>query len=184
MTSEEKLAQVFSTNFPSPNFDRLLISGNNHLKIIKAGVFGNATFKNLSVVYGILEEVEVGALSGSYLTSPSMSFFTNHIANFPFEGVDHFVQLEDLSLGYNNLIHFPHIASASLVNFDLQMTPFSDVILPATAFRLMPALESIDLVAADIQDIASGIAPGISALMFSDMFLSLASIYEAVMFYS
>lgn len=152
--SEEQLANIFSSSFPSPNFHSLTITHNENLKFLKAGVFGNNTFEEFVFNYNLLEVVEVGALSASYSSATDMSFNDNEIATFPFEEVEHFTQLKRLSAHFNHITSFTPLFSQSLLFLDLTLNPIDSV--SPTAFKGCPSLQEIRMMSAGLTDLASG----------------------------
>ncbi|CAL4094512.1 unnamed protein product [Meganyctiphanes norvegica] len=150
---EDELAQVFSS-LPSLNFDSLVMSENRNVKILKAGVFGSVTFKELSFTWGVLEEVEAGALDGSMKTATSMEFDANHISIFPFETIEGFTNLTYLSLVRNDIAVFPIISSQSLTALIMVWNPLGN--FPADAFENLPSLSFIELGYTDVVSIEPG----------------------------
>ncbi|CAL4094515.1 unnamed protein product [Meganyctiphanes norvegica] len=158
---EDELAQVFAS-LPSLNFDSLVMSENRNVKILKAGVFGNVTFKELSFTLGVLEEVEAGALDGSMNTATTIEFDANDISIFPFETIEGFTNLRYLSLEKNSIAVFPRISSQSLNYLSLIWNPTGN--FPADAFENLPSLIIVELGLSDVVSIEAGAFSNLSEL--------------------
>ena len=67
--SENQLAGVFGAlNTTFNQLYEFKMENNQHIRVLRNGVFGSATFRKITVSSYILTEVQEGALSGSYNT--------------------------------------------------------------------------------------------------------------------
>ncbi|CAL4166241.1 unnamed protein product, partial [Meganyctiphanes norvegica] len=169
---EDELAQVF-TSLPSMNFDVLIMKYNQHVKVLKNGVFGQVTFKLFSLTWGVIEEIEPGVLDGSQDTALMMEFDTNYISIFPFESIDNFTNLIYLSLGANNITAFPILRSQSLTDLWLISNPMGNI--PADAFEHLPSLSTIQLGYCNITSIEPGHFSNLPKLLDLDLQYNLLS---------
>lgn len=152
--SEDQLAAVFASYLPFATFRRLIINSNQNLKALRPDSFGEANFEEFVVNFGVLEEVQAGALAGSFATATHLSFTWNNIASFPFQEIKSFTNLQSLLLGENNITATPHIESSSLEQFYLYSNPLGSV--PLDAFKDIPAVEDISLSDTGLHHVPAG----------------------------
>lgn len=153
--SDEQLAAVFSATFPSPNFNSLRIWGAESIRTLKSGVFGNVTFQEFSINFCInLEEIEEGALSGSYNMTSHLDFGFNNIKVFPFQELKLFYYLGSVTVRNNNITVFPELSSPTLDMFLINGNPLDA--MPVKAFSKSPMLSVIGLYQMDISDVIPG----------------------------
>ncbi|XP_069157497.1 oplophorus-luciferin 2-monooxygenase non-catalytic subunit-like [Procambarus clarkii] len=153
--NEEELAGVFNQNFSEFNFFSLIIKNNPHLKVLREGVLGNSAFKHIRIYDGVLEEVQVGALTASASTVTHLDFFKNNLTVFPFNDIPSFTQLQYLDLQYNNLQQLPEISSLTMETLYLSNNPLGSI--PLKAFANTPAISVIHLAETGIREITPGI---------------------------
>ncbi|XP_042216497.1 oplophorus-luciferin 2-monooxygenase non-catalytic subunit-like [Homarus americanus] len=152
--SEKQLASIMSQKFPFPGFYSLVIKNNDNLKVLRSGALGVNTFQEFHITDGALQEVEVGALSGSYSTTTILDFNNNYITSFPWERISSFISLETLSARSNFIALFPTLVSNSLAYLDLSNNPMGS--MPVTAFINTPALKEIYIREIGIYNLPSG----------------------------
>lgn len=152
--SEQQLMDVFASYIPFPIFRKLIIQNNPNLTVLKAGTFGESTFQEFHITSNELENVEMGALSGSFETGTKLFFSWNKITNFPFEEMLMFTNLESLQIGQNRIVGVPDIQSETLKQLYLNSNPLGSV--PITAFNKLPSIEDISLSDSGLHDISAG----------------------------
>ncbi|XP_042230737.1 oplophorus-luciferin 2-monooxygenase non-catalytic subunit-like [Homarus americanus] len=166
--SEDQLARIMNVSFPTPDFHRLTIYGNHNLKELRAGVLGEtATFQEIWMIFGALQEVEEGALANSYSTATDIMFTSNSIDKFCWNDISSFSNLHKLSLPSNNLAHITKMSSNSLHLLSLGKNDIRS--LPLTAFRAMPNLQKIFLPNAGIEEIIPDTFSGLHELSVVDL---------------
>ncbi|ROT75235.1 Oplophorus-luciferin 2-monooxygenase non-catalytic subunit [Penaeus vannamei] len=84
VASEDELARVFSSNLPFTKFHRLMIEGNQKLRILREGDLGPVSFAIIKITSGFLEEVQGGALAGSHTTADTIDLSGNPLSVWPF----------------------------------------------------------------------------------------------------
>lgn len=152
--SEEELAQAFSANFPSLNFNMLTIVNNTNLMVLRDGTFGNATFQVVHIRNGVLEEIEPNALSASFSTAHELMFTDNNITKFPFQILPMFTRLSIMNLNGNNLQEFPKIESKTLQWIELGFNPLGH--MPNNSFLKTPSLVLLHLPGVQLEEIIPG----------------------------
>lgn len=153
--SEEQLARVFTATIPFPNFRRLVISQNTHLKSLQRGALGRTSFREIYVMGSVLQEVQEGALNNSHATLTDIRIYSNNLADFPFQELPLFTSLLRLDLNHNDLAYFPVLQSDVLSYVDLGYNHISD--LPSEAFRNVSQVAEVHLTGNRIQEIHTGI---------------------------
>ncbi|XP_047472663.1 oplophorus-luciferin 2-monooxygenase non-catalytic subunit-like [Penaeus chinensis] len=164
VASEEQLARVFSATIPFPNFRRLVISQNTHLKSLQRGALGETSFREIFVIGSVLQEVQEGALSNSYTTLTDIRIYSNNLSEFPFQELPLFTALLRLDLNHNNLYNFPFLNSDVLTYIDLGFNHISE--LPSEGFRNLSQLAEVHLPGNRIQEIHTGTFAGYARLAF------------------
>jgi len=161
--SEEQLAQVFSARFPVTAFYALRISFNKNLKVLRKGVFGKVTFQQFWIHFGVLEEVEEGALAGSYDTADAIILQSNNISKFPFHELPMFSKLTSFTLLENQIVELPLLQTSDRV---WGLTFGHNLIshIPVNTFRGVPNLFSVNLDNNLIDEIQSGTLTGFPKL--------------------
>lgn len=154
VASEDELARVFSAHFPFHNFRNFTITGNDNVKVLRAGVLGENTFQGIHFTYGGLEEVEGKALSGSYSTATTMIFYHNKITTFLFHDIERFTRLTELHVNHNKISEWKPMVSRTLKRLHIGNNPFGSI--PYTAFSTMPSLQKIFFLNTHLQEISSG----------------------------
>ncbi|XP_071542312.1 oplophorus-luciferin 2-monooxygenase non-catalytic subunit-like [Panulirus ornatus] len=160
--SEDQLAQIMGSSFPNPNFRSLTIDGNDNLRVLGAGDLGNTTYTWLDIATSALEEIEEGALSGSYATISKIFLRRNKLTSFPWEDMSLMTHLSYLNLFGNNISGFSNLSSDTLKFLDLSHNPL--VTVEATAFSALPALMSISLANIGLTDVLPGTFVGLPNL--------------------
>ncbi|XP_042216928.1 oplophorus-luciferin 2-monooxygenase non-catalytic subunit-like [Homarus americanus] len=151
---EDDLARVFKANFPYPQFRRLTIKNNQHVKVLRKSDLGNITFEQFWITDGVLEEVEEGALSTSASTIVNLVFNFNNISSFPFLDLKDFPMLTSLDMRHNEIKGFPELYSETLGSLFLSVNPLGE--LPVHAFANTPSLVNIHLSQTRIPEIIPG----------------------------
>lgn len=162
--SEEQLARVFTATIPFPNFRRLVISQNTHLKSLQRGALGRTSFREIYVMGSVLQEVQEGALNNSHATLTDIRIYSNNLADFPFQELPLFTSLLRLDLNHNDLAYFPVLQSDVLSYVDLGYNHISD--LPSEAFRNVSQVAEVHLTGNRIQEIHTGTFAGYAKLAF------------------
>lgn len=152
--NEDVLMQVFSAFFPVTEFNELVIADNDYLSILPNGVFGDVSFRIVSIHGGVLEVIEEAALSSSFSTAERLMFYRNTISSFPFHVLSSFTNLKTLSLADNSLQELPDLSSATLEHLYLDNNPLGQV--AATTFANTPALSVIYLQETGLREIVPG----------------------------
>lgn len=152
--SEDQLAQVFSSNIPFPSFRKLLINRNQHLKVLRNGDLGPASFQIIEIMSGLLEEVQDGALSKSYSTATRIDLQLNRLSKFPFHEIPSFTSLTTLWLNLNSLSEFPILTSDSLTDIQIDGNFISEI--PLTGFQGVKNVNTISVALNDVTTIAPG----------------------------
>nr|XP_045596386.1 oplophorus-luciferin 2-monooxygenase non-catalytic subunit-like [Procambarus clarkii] len=155
VADENELAAVFQANFPSTNFRRLTIKANQNLKTLRSGDLGDASFQEIWITKGGLEEIQEGALSGSVSTVTYLVFNYNNISSFPFVDLETFTHVQSLDLRHNNIRGFPMLFSTTLETLYLSGNPLGE--LPPSAFSNTSALVDIHLSSANITQVTLGV---------------------------
>ncbi|XP_037793527.1 oplophorus-luciferin 2-monooxygenase non-catalytic subunit-like [Penaeus monodon] len=152
--SEDQLAQVFSSYIPFTHFHSLYISGNQHLKILRNGALGPASFEWIHITEGVLEEVQDEALSQSYPTASHINFQANNVSRFPFYELPLFTSLVHLQMQTNSLESFPVLNSDTLQEIVLNENLFGEI--PLDGFQGVKNLYSISVSANDVKILRPG----------------------------
>lgn len=114
VASEDELARVFSSNLPFTKFHLLMINGNQNLRVLREGDLGPASFEIIRIMFSVLEEVQDGALAGSYTTADAIVLIDNPLSVWPFHELPLFTSLSLLELYGGALIAIPALRSGSL----------------------------------------------------------------------
>ncbi|XP_047486213.1 oplophorus-luciferin 2-monooxygenase non-catalytic subunit-like [Penaeus chinensis] len=152
--SEDQLAQVFSSYIPFTNFHALYINENQHLKILRNGDLGPASFEWIYITGGVLEEVQDEALSQSYPTASHINFQANNVSKFPFHELSLFTSLVHLQMRTNSLDSFPVLHSDTLEEIVLNENLFGEI--PLDGFHGVKNLYSISVSANDVEILRPG----------------------------
>ncbi|XP_063605712.1 oplophorus-luciferin 2-monooxygenase non-catalytic subunit-like [Penaeus indicus] len=152
--SEDQLAQAFSSYIPFPHFHALYISGNQHLKILRNGDLGPASFERIYITGGVLEEVQDEALSQSYPTASHIDFQANNVSTFPFHELPLFTSLVYLQLRSNSFESFPVLNSDTLQEIVLNGNLFGEI--PLDGFRGVKNLYHISVSGNDVEILRPG----------------------------
>ncbi|CAL4079126.1 unnamed protein product [Meganyctiphanes norvegica] len=120
--SEEQLKQIFKADFPFKIFKKIVIYGNDNIKVLEAGVFNGISFERIDIEHNHLEVIELQALDSCYETATEIDLYFNKITSFPFVELSH----------CSNLSHF-----------DISDNALS--MIPADAFNGLAALETLIL---------------------------------------
>ncbi|CAL4089276.1 unnamed protein product, partial [Meganyctiphanes norvegica] len=140
---DDDLQRIFTAIQPTEFFD-FKITGNQNIKTLKSGVFGESTFVKFHVSNTSLEEIEDEALYGSKDTAKSIDFIFNnlHTDTFPFHTIIEYTELTYLYLLGNNFTTWPTVASNNLNTYDLSFNPLPKTI-PHDAFDGLPTVANI-----------------------------------------
>ncbi|XP_068221563.1 oplophorus-luciferin 2-monooxygenase non-catalytic subunit-like [Palaemon carinicauda] len=168
VTSNDQLANIFNKEFRASDFGRLKIENNKHLTTIRPGDLGKASFQEIWITAGILEQVEPLAFAESYETATKIMVFSNHIVSFPFEELPNFIKLESLGVDFNHLTSFPVLQSSSLRFISFQTNDIEGP-LPANAFQQLPNISEIDVRGLNLKAILPGTFVGLSRLRYLDV---------------
>ncbi|XP_063595505.1 oplophorus-luciferin 2-monooxygenase non-catalytic subunit-like [Penaeus indicus] len=152
--SEDQLAQVFSSNIPFPTFHKLFIERNQHLRVLRNGDLGPASFQIIEILHGVLEEVQDGALSQSYSTATRIDLQVNRLSKFPFHEIPSFTSLTTLWLNLNSFSEFPIVTSDSLTDIELNTNFIREI--PLTGFQGLKNVNTISVGLNDITTITTG----------------------------
>ncbi|KAG7159658.1 oplophorus-luciferin 2-monooxygenase non-catalytic subunit-like [Homarus americanus] len=158
---EDDLACIFSSS-SLPTFKKLTIEYNTRLSVLRAGLLGNASFEEVYIYGGALEEVDRGFLAGSYNTAISIDFSYNWLTDFIFDDMSLFTKLKSLTLDGNKLSYLPPITSPTLASISVGENPFST--LEPSTFQHMPALETISIFKTGLNNILAGTFSGLEHL--------------------
>ncbi|XP_063614449.1 oplophorus-luciferin 2-monooxygenase non-catalytic subunit-like [Penaeus indicus] len=120
VASEDELARVFSSSLPFTKFFLLKIEGNQNLRVLREGDLGPASFSIININGGILEEVQYGALAGSYATAEVIDLSRNALSALPFHELPLFTSLSTVEVNGNLISAIPVLQSASLTGLDLR----------------------------------------------------------------
>ncbi|CAL4144079.1 unnamed protein product [Meganyctiphanes norvegica] len=168
VATEDELREIFTSYFPNPHFD-MFTTYDCPLKVLESGVFGEVTFKHISMGYGALTEVESGALDGMYDTLEELRLDDNHIESFPFEIIESFTKLQIFSIDNNweHMTVFPIIKSASINTLYLANGKFD--VVPIDAFQGLPMIEELYIYSDKIPSIESGTFGNLTQLRMLDL---------------
>ena len=139
--TEEKLAEVFTAKMPNNNFNSFKMEYNTNISVLRDGVFGTATFRQIEIRFGKLVMVEEEALSGSYNTLEILALWGNRLAVFPVFNFPNYKALTTLYLSDNKFTQLPMLNSDSLTVLQMGYNQIHE--LPKTAFQGLPNLEQI-----------------------------------------
>lgn len=154
VSSSNELSEIFGKDFPFLDFDTLLINDNPHIRSIRIGDLGQATFQRINITGGTLESVVHGALENSYGTLVSLDLSGNHVTDFPFDEVSSFTDIDELDFSYNALDTFPHIHSSTLRSLQMGYNPLNTI--GASFFNDLPNLKNIGLQGAQLSSLQPG----------------------------
>lgn len=162
VSSSNELSWIFSNDFPFLDFDNLIIRGNEHIRSLRVGDLGQATFQRINITDGTLESVVHGALEYSYGTLVSLDLSANHVTDFPFDEISSFTNIDELDFRYNALDTFPHIHSSTLRSFQMGYNPLKTI--GVTTLNDLPNLRNIGLQGAELSSLQAGTFTGIPKL--------------------
>jgi len=172
--NEDQLARVFSATFPFTKFRKLTIDKNSNVKVLRDGDLGVASFTEIIIANGKLEEVQAKALSQSYSTVTSLSLYNNEISTFPFEDLQRFTSLGRLNLYDNKLTKIPTLMSDSITYLSLGNNLINEI--PVLG---LPYLQEFYGNRNDVEQIMTGTFSGLPDLYYvSVTYNSLSHIQE------
>lgn len=153
ITSEQQLEEIFHTDFPFDNFNKLEITNNSYLEVLRAGVLGNATFTEINIKNCALHTIQDGVFAGSHATLEALRLNGNNISTTA-ENISLFTNLEYLSIQSSLLKEFPSLISPSLRILILDGNHFDSI--PDNAIKLLPSLKVVSLGDCSVSEIMSG----------------------------
>lgn len=154
VTSNSDLARIFSSVFPFPDFEALIINNNHYLLTIREGDLGQVTFKRVIITSGALETIETNAFMSSHGTLTDLEIVGTGLFSFPFSEVALFTHLTSLNLQRNKLTGFPVLASTSLHYLSLDINSLGWI--APTSLSNLPGLVGIYLSFDEITQIFPG----------------------------
>lgn len=120
--SNAELQSAFQASFPYKLFDNLIIQpaiGNPGLTDIKSYVFGEVSFKHVTISNTYIRTIEEEAFTPSHDTLIKLDVSNNEIGTFPYETMGLYIHLRILNLSNNRLSSLPNLESPSLLSLDL-----------------------------------------------------------------
>jgi len=165
--SEDELATAFSANMPDTHFRKLTIDHNEHLKMLREGDLGAASFEQIWITYSALEEVQAGALENSHETLEELHMSSNHIHSFPFHELPFFTSLTHLNMHSNQLVEFPTLESETLTNVHFGDNMLSEI--PVDGFHGLPQIKVIIHYGNDVHTLHAGTFAGHAHLYYVDL---------------
>ncbi|KAK3867759.1 hypothetical protein Pcinc_026804 [Petrolisthes cinctipes] len=174
VTSNSDLARIFSTVFPFPDFESLIINNNHYLITLREGDLGQVTFKRVIITSSSLEIVETNTFLSSHGTLTDLEIVTTNLLSFPFSEIPLFTQLTTLNLQNNQLTGFPVLASMSLQYLYLDINPLGWI--APTSLGNLPSLIGVYLSFTKITQIFAGTFTGLP--MLTEISLSYNELHE------
>lgn len=120
--SNLELENAFQATFPYSEFNNLIIqpaSGHPGLTDIKSYVFGEVSFKHVTITNTYIRTIEEEAFTPSHDTLIILDVSNNEIDSFPYESIVSYIHLRILNLSNNRLSSLPNLESPSLLSLDL-----------------------------------------------------------------
>lgn len=120
--SNYELERVFQASFPYTQVNNLIIqpvSGHPGLTDIKSYVFGEVSFKHVTITNTYIRTIEEEAFTPSHDTLIKLDVSSNEIDTFPYESMGLYNHLRILDLSNNRLSSLPNLESPSLLSLDL-----------------------------------------------------------------
>ena len=154
VTDEDQLRQVFTAPFPTAALHEFLMDGNKGVRVLENGVFGDVSFRVLTVMHSVLEAVRDEALVSSYPTLTHVILASSPLAVFPFHALQRFTALEMVIMVQCDVHSLPSLSSASLQELYLYSNPISSLSLDV--FALLSAVRTIDLSDNQLTEITQG----------------------------
>ncbi|KAK8724646.1 hypothetical protein OTU49_011188 [Cherax quadricarinatus] len=127
VTDSDELKNIFSQGFPFNDFVHLYIKNNRGIRVLRAGDLGSATFQEIHITNGVLENIEDGALSSSYATLKLLNITTNVMSTISASEISSMQKLVILDASHNNFNSFPDLTSICLEILNFGNNPLGGI---------------------------------------------------------
>ncbi|CAL4157367.1 unnamed protein product [Meganyctiphanes norvegica] len=163
LMSEDQLKNVFlNLSSTVKHIRRFYMYDDQHIRVLRYGVFRNVSFNEIYMGKGYMEEVERGVLEESQETLQRMIFNDNLITKFPFEDIETFSNLRYININRNNISEISNLESSSLKELYIGHNPLVE--LQEDVFRGLTSIEKIELGNIGLTNIHPGIFSNLTEL--------------------
>ncbi|CAL4131232.1 unnamed protein product [Meganyctiphanes norvegica] len=168
VADEDELTQVFKSYFPQPNFKTFLMRENKKVKHLTSNIFGDVSFKVISMQKGGLKHVSYHTFNNSFETLEYLDLSSNHLADIPWFGLHNYTSLNGLHLASNNITSVPSFYCKTLSEIYLGNNSLTG--LQTDVFQHLKHLEHFEMDLAGLTDIVQGTFADMSHLFSIHLF--------------